>query len=287
MNTEKQPRPVPNIKHLIAVASGKGGVGKSTLAVNLALALEKQGKKAGILDADIYGPSQPWMLGRYESPTMTEDKRMLPVLSHGIPSMSIGYLIEGQDTPMVWRGPMVSQALQQLIYGTVWPALDYLVIDLPPGTGDIQLTLAQKIPVDWVIIITTPQEVAVLDAKKALNMFRKLNVPVLGVVENMTGHVCSACGHKEHIFGEKGGARLATLFNLPLLGEIPLDSRIRAHLDAGLPSLVAEPEGAIAVSYCEIAQKVVAEMEIAEMAKEKREKKTPAQPRKIDLKYEP
>lgn len=279
MTIEKQPQPVANVKNIIAIASGKGGVGKSTLAVNLALSLQKEGKKAGLLDADIYGPSLPWMLGVSESEAAAEDNRIRPVFSHGIPSMSIGYLINGKDTPMVWRGPMVSQALQQMIYGTLWPELDYLVVDLPPGTGDIQLTLSQKIPVQGVIIITTPQEVALLDAKKALNMFKKMNIPLIGIVENMSAHSCSACGHTEAIFGEEGGARLAALFGLPLLGKLPLAAKIRAQLDAGLPSLVMDPEDDLSLNFRSIARRVIDELD-------QKRAKTKAHS-KIAIKYEP
>jgi ATP-binding protein involved in chromosome partitioning len=251
-------QPITNVKNLIGIASGKGGVGKSTLAVNLALALQAEGATAGILDADIYGPSQPWMLGTSTAtkPLVTENNKMIPVISHGLPSMSMAYLIDGNDTPMVWRGPMVSQALQQLAFETEWPALDYLIVDLPPGTGDIQLTLAQKLPVTGIVIITTPQDVALLDAKKALNMFRKLEIPVFGVVENMAGHICSACGHLDPIFGEKGGAEMAEQFKVPLLGKIPLLREIREDTDAGLPTVAKSEQGEIAEIYRGIAKKI-------------------------------
>jgi ATP-binding protein involved in chromosome partitioning len=219
------PIKIPSIKNIIAIASGKGGVGKSTTAVNLALAMSKEGARVGILDADIYGPSQPLMLGVTEQPEV-KDKKISPILKHGIQSMSIGYLVDDKAA-MVWRGPMVSAALQQLLNDTLWDNVDYLVIDLPPGTGDIQLTLAQKIPVNGAVIVTTPQDLALLDARRAYEMFRKVNVPVLGVVENMSLHTCSQCGHQESIFGEGGGKRLAEQYGLDFLGALPLDIQIR------------------------------------------------------------
>lgn len=250
-----------NVKHIIAVASGKGGVGKSTTAVNLALALHKLGARAGILDADIYGPSVPLMLGIQRRPEVQEQKKILPILQYGIQSMSIGYLID-EKAPMVWRGPMVSSALQQLLNDTLWDALDYLVIDLPPGTGDIQLTLAQKIPVSGAVIVTTPQDLALLDARRACEMFRKVNVPVLGVVENMSVHVCSACGHTEAIFGEGGGAHLAEQYAIPLLGALPLDKQIRAETDSGKPTVVAQPDGEYVKRYQAIATQVMAKLSL-------------------------
>lgn len=250
-------KPRANIKNIIAVASGKGGVGKSTTSVNLALALAAEGAQVGILDADIYGPSQPRMLGSTAKPQTEDGKTMLPVVSHGIQSMSIGYMIE-EDNPMIWRGPMVTQALEQLLNDTNWDDLDYLVIDLPPGTGDVQLTLAQKIPVSGSVIVTTPQDIALLDARKALKMFEKVEVPVLGIIENMSTHICSECGHEEHIFGAGGGERMADDYDVAMLGALPLDISIRENADGGLPSVVADPEGAIAHSYRDIARRVAA-----------------------------
>lgn len=245
-------KPLPGVKNIIAVASGKGGVGKSTTAVNLALALQAEGARVGILDADIYGPNQPQMLGIQEKPVSADGKHMHPIISHGLQSMSIGYLVD-RHTPMVWRGPMVSSALQQLLYETLWDNLDYLIIDLPPGTGDVQLTLAQKIPVSGAVIVTTPQDIALLDVHKAIGMLRKVHVPILGVIENMSLHICSACGHQETIFGSGGGELLAQQYELPLLGQLPLDIRIRQHTDAGKPTVVAEPNSAISAMYRTIA----------------------------------
>ncbi len=245
-----------NIKNILAIASGKGGVGKSTTAVNLALALSKTGARVGILDADIYGPSIPLMLGIQSRPQITEQKKIQPLMAYGLQSMSIGYLVD-EKTPMVWRGPMVSGALQQLLNDTLWDQLDYLVIDLPPGTGDIQLTLAQKIPVTAALIVTTPQDLALLDARRAYEMFRKVNVPVLGVIENMSIHICSQCGHAESIFGEGGGQQIAEQYDIPLLGSLPLDRQIRQQTDSGKPTLIAEPEGANAMLYRDIAQQII------------------------------
>ena len=249
-----RPKALPEIRHIIAVASGKGGVGKSTVAVNLALALKTEGARVGILDADIYGPSQPLMLGSKDRPTSPDGKRMNPILAHGLQAMSIGFLIDDQQ-PMVWRGPMVTQALQQLLTETVWSDLDYLVIDLPPGTGDIQLTLSQRIPVSGAVIVTTPQDIALLDARKAIEMFRKVEIDVLGVVENMSTHVCSQCGHEEAIFGTGGGARLAQQYGVELLGQLPLDIRIREQADGGKPTVAADPESDLAKRYRDIARK--------------------------------
>jgi ATP-binding protein involved in chromosome partitioning len=248
-----------NVKNIIAIASGKGGVGKSTTAVNLALALQKEGATVGILDADIYGPSQPTMLGANPPAADPNLKHLVPVVSHGIQSMSIGYLID-QDTPMIWRGPMVSSALQQLLNETAWENVDYLIVDLPPGTGDIQLTLAQKIPVTGAIIVTTPQDIALLDARKAYGMFRKVEVPVLGVIENMSVHICTQCGHHEAIFGAGGGSRMARQYDIPFLGELPLDIRIREQADNGTPTVVADPEGEISLMYREIARRVAGKL---------------------------
>ena len=245
--------PLPRVKNIIAVASGKGGVGKSTTAVNLALALAAEGARAGVLDADIYGPSIPLMLGISGKPEAIENKHIVPMQAHGIQAMSIGFLI-GEDTPMIWRGPMVTQAMQQLLNETAWQDLDYLIIDLPPGTGDIQLTLCQKVPVSGALIVTTPQDIALLDARKALKMFKKVEVPVLGIVENMAVHVCSNCGHAEHIFGSGGGERMASQYDVPLLGSLPLDIHIREQADGGKPSVVAQPDSAVAAAYRSIAR---------------------------------
>ncbi|MBB70920.1 MAG: iron-sulfur cluster carrier protein ApbC [Legionellales bacterium] len=250
---------IPNVKNIIAVASGKGGVGKSTTAVNLALALAQQGARVGILDADIYGPSQPQMLGTYDKPKAAEAKQIEPIERHGIQAMSIGFLVD-QKTAMVWRGPMVTGALQQLLSDTCWHDLDYLFIDLPPGTGDIQLTMAQKIPVSGAVIVTTPQDLALLDARRAINMFAKVRIPVLGVVENMSTHICSNCGHEEGIFGQGGGASLADEFDCPLLGQLPLALSIREQADGGKPTVAAEPESPIAQTYRQIALKVAAQL---------------------------
>jgi ATP-binding protein involved in chromosome partitioning len=252
---------IENIKHIVAVASGKGGVGKSTTAVNLALALAAEGARAGILDADIYGPSVPMMLGIKQRPEVKDQKKMLPVMAHGLQSMSIGYLID-ENTPMVWRGPMATGALQQLLTDTLWDNLDYLIIDLPPGTGDIQLTLAQKIPVSGAVIVTTPQDLALLDARRAYEMFRKVNVPVLGIVENMSMHICSECGHAEPIFGEGGGQRMAEQYHIPLLGALPLDWQIRQQTDGGKPTVAADPTGANAALYRGIARQIAAKLSL-------------------------
>jgi len=245
--------PLPNIRNVIAVASGKGGVGKSTVAANLALALRAEGASVGILDADIYGPSQPRMMGLSGKPDSKDGQHIEPKIGHGIQVMSIGFLIE-EDTPMIWRGPMVTQALQQLLSDTTWVDLDYLVIDLPPGTGDIQLTLSQRVPLSGAVIVTTPQDIALLDARKALRMFEKVNVPVLGIVENMSTHVCSSCGHEEPIFGSGGGAGMATQYDVPLLGSLPLDIRIREQADGGTPTVAAMPDSDLAARYREIAR---------------------------------
>ncbi|MDT8363654.1 MAG: iron-sulfur cluster carrier protein ApbC [Nitrosomonas sp.] len=248
---------IPGVKNIIAVASGKGGVGKSATAVNLALALAAEGAAVGILDADIYGPSQPQMLGVSGRPDSPDGKTIEPMRAHGIQMMSIGLLID-VETPMVWRGPMVTQALQQLLNDTRWQGLDYLVIDLPPGTGDIQLTLAQKIPVTGAVIVTTPQDIALLDARKGLKMFEKVGIPILGIVENMSLHTCSQCGHTEPIFGTGGGEKMCRDYNVELLGSLPLDISIREHTDAGKPSVAAEPDSAISNTYRLIARRVAA-----------------------------
>lgn len=244
------------VKNIIAVASGKGGVGKSTTAVNLALALSQEGARVGILDADIYGPSQPQMLGLAGQQPVSEDgKTMLPLQAHGLQANSIGFLIDTEQ-PMVWRGPMATQALRQLLTETRWDDLDYLVIDMPPGTGDIQLTLAQTVPVTGAVIVTTPQDIALLDARKGLKMFEKVNIPILGIVENMSIHICSNCGHAEHIFGHGGGEKMCTDYDVPFLGSLPLDIGIRAQTDAGAPTVASDPDGAIAEAYRAIARKV-------------------------------
>ncbi len=248
-------KPLPGIRNVIAVASGKGGVGKSTTAVNLALALAEEGARVGMLDADIYGPSQPTMLGLQGHPESSDGKSMDPLIGHGIQTMSVGFLID-PDQPMVWRGPMVTQALQQLLSDTHWDDLDYLVVDMPPGTGDVQLTLAQKVPVTGAIIVTTPQDIAMIDARKGFRMFEKVGVPILGVVENMSTHVCSHCGHEEHIFGEGGAERMCQDFGTELLGSLPLDIRIREQADSGRPTVVSEPDGALADRYRAIARRL-------------------------------
>ena len=245
---------LPNVKNIIAVASGKGGVGKSTTSVNLALALAAEGATVGLLDADIYGPSQPQMLGISGRPESSDGKSMEPMLAHGIQAMSIGFLVD-IDTPMVWRGPMVTGALEQLLRDTKWRDLDYLIVDLPPGTGDIQLTLAQKIPVTGAIIVTTPQDIALLDARKGLKMFEKVGIPILGIVENMSTHICSNCGHEEHIFGAGGGQKMCDDYNVDLLGSLPLDITIRELTDSGKPTVIAEPDSKISAIYKEIARK--------------------------------
>ena len=247
------------VKNTIAVASGKGGVGKSTTAVNLALALQAEGARAGILDADIYGPSQPRMLGCQGKPETRDGKSILPMTGHGIQNMSIGYMIE-EDTPMIWRGPMVTSALEQLLRDTEWDDLDYLIIDLPPGTGDIQLTLCQKIPLSGVIIVTTPQDIALIDAKKAHRMFDKVAVPVLGIVENMSTHVCSQCGHEEAIFGSGGGAAMAAQYGTRLLGSLPLELAIRDGADNGNPTMISAPDSAAADAYRRIACQMAAQL---------------------------
>ncbi len=252
---------LPNIKNTIAVASGKGGVGKSTTAINLALALQAEGATVGILDADIYGPSQPRMLGIKGTPETTDGKTVEPKVSYQVQSMSIGYLIE-EDTPMIWRGPMVTSALEQLLNDTNWNDLDYLIIDLPPGTGDIQLTLCQKIPVSGALIVTTPQDIALLDAKRALKMFEKVQVPVLGVIENMSTHICSQCGHEEHIFGSGGGEQMAKQYDVELLGSLPLDIQIREGVDNGKPTVAMEPDSVIAMNYRDIARRAAAKLAV-------------------------
>ncbi len=256
---------IPGIKNIIAVASGKGGVGKSTTAVNLALALVAEGASVGLLDADIYGPSQPQMLGVSGQPESVDGKSLEPLKAHGLQAMSIGFLIDAEQ-PMVWRGPMVTQALQQLLNDTRWNDVDYLVIDLPPGTGDIQLTLAQQVPVTGAVIVTTPQDIALLDARKGFKMFEKVGVPILGVVENMSIHVCSKCGHEEHVFGTGGAERMAKDYGVEMLGALPLDMAIREQGDAGVPTVVAAPDSRAAEIYRSIARRVA--IKIAERARD-------------------
>ncbi len=251
--------PSPRIRNVIAVGSGKGGVGKSTTAVNLALALQRLGAKVGVLDADVYGPSVPAMLGLSGRPESPDNKSIEPLRAFGVEAMSIGLLVD-VDAPMIWRGPMATSALTQLFNDTRWDDLDYLLVDLPPGTGDIQLTLAQKIPVAGAVIVTTPQEIATLDARKALKMFEKVNVPVLGIVENMAVHVCSNCGHAEHLFGQGGGEAMAAQYGVPLLGSLPLDLRIREQGDAGTPVVAAAPDSAPAQAYLAAAQAMAAQL---------------------------
>jgi ATP-binding protein involved in chromosome partitioning len=246
---------LPSIKNIVAVASGKGGVGKSTTAVNLALALAAEGASVGVLDADIYGPSIPMMLGISGKPASADGKTMEPMENHGVQVMSIGFLV-AQDEAMIWRGPMATQALEQLLRQTNWKELDYLIVDMPPGTGDIQLTLSQRVPMTGAIIVTTPQDIALLDAKKGIKMFQKVGVPILGIVENMAVHVCSNCGHVEHIFGADGGKRMAAEYAMDYLGALPLDIKIRLQADSGQPTVVADPDGEVATIYKAVARKV-------------------------------
>ncbi|MBZ0093718.1 MAG: iron-sulfur cluster carrier protein ApbC [Sulfuricellaceae bacterium] len=252
---------IPGVKNVIAVASGKGGVGKSTTAVNLALALLAEGATVGILDADIYGPSQPMMLGITGRPESANESTLEPMEGHGLQAMSIGFLIDA-ETPMVWRGPMVTQALEQLVQNTRWRDLDYLVVDLPPGTGDVQLTLAQRVPVTGSVIVTTPQDIALIDARKALKMFEKVGIPILGIIENMSLHICSKCGHEERIFGEGGGAKMSQDYEAEFLGALPLDIAIRQGTDAGMPTVVKDPDGRVSQIYRDIARRVAAKVAI-------------------------
>jgi ATP-binding protein involved in chromosome partitioning len=258
-STQKGVKAINGVKNIIAIASGKGGVGKSTTSVNLACALAAEGATVGILDADIYGPSQPRMLGVHGKPESADGKSLEPLMGHGIQSMSIGYLIE-EDTPMIWRGPMVTQALEQLLNDTNWKDVDYLIIDLPPGTGDIQLTLAQKVPVSGAVIVTTPQDIALLDARKALKMFEKVDVHVLGIVENMSIHICSNCGHEEHIFGKGGGQSMSEEYDVDFIGALPLDIKIREEVDSGRPTVAVDPDSRVAQIYRDIARRMAAKL---------------------------
>ncbi|HHC73504.1 MAG TPA: iron-sulfur cluster carrier protein ApbC, partial [Thiothrix sp.] len=258
-SVQKSLKRISGIKNIIAVASGKGGVGKSTTSVNLALALAADGASVGILDADIYGPSQPRMLGIEGQPESKDGTTLEPMENYDLKAMSIGFLID-EDTPMIWRGPMVTQALEQLLNDTQWGNLDYLVVDLPPGTGDTQLTLSQKIPVSGAVIVTTPQDIALLDARKGLKMFEKVEVPILGVVENMSIHICSQCGNAEHIFGEGGGKRMSEEYGVSYLGGLPLDISIREQADNGKPTVVADPNGQITAMYKDISRKMAASL---------------------------
>ena len=256
---------MPKVKNIVAIASGKGGVGKSTTAGNLALALAAEGATVGILDADIYGPSQPMMMGIEGRPESPDGKTMQPMENYGVQVMSIGFLVEA-DNPMIWRGPMATQALEQLLRQTNWSELDYLIVDMPPGTGDIQLTLSQRVPLTGAVIVTTPQDIALLDAKRGTKMFEKVGVPILGLVENMAVHVCEKCGHVEHIFGEEGGKRLAAEYKMDYLGALPLNLSIRVQADSGFPSVVSEPDGEIAALYKSVARQVA--VKIAQRAKD-------------------
>ncbi|MBT8518536.1 iron-sulfur cluster carrier protein ApbC [Polynucleobacter paneuropaeus] len=256
---------LPGVKNIIAVASGKGGVGKSTTAANLALALSAEGARVGILDADIYGPSLPMMLGINGRPQTVEENTIEPMEGHGLQASSIGFLVD-QDSPMVWRGPMVTSALEQLLRQTRWRDLDYLIVDMPPGTGDIQLTLSQKVPVTGAVIVTTPQDIALLDARKGLKMFEKVGVPIIGIVENMSTYICPSCGHEEHVFGSGGGQKMCSDYSVDFLGSLPLNLSIREQSDAGCPTVVAEPNGAISQVYKQIARQVA--IRIAGLAKD-------------------
>jgi ATP-binding protein involved in chromosome partitioning len=252
---------LPKVKNIVAIASGKGGVGKSTTAVNLALALAAEGAAVGILDADIYGPSQPMMMGIEGRPDSADGKTMEPLENYGVQVMSIGFLVEA-DNPMIWRGPMATQALEQLLRQTNWKELDYLIVDMPPGTGDIQLTLSQRVPLTGAVIVTTPQDIALLDAKKGLKMFEKVGVPILGIVENMAVHVCEKCGHTEHIFGADGGKRMATEYGVDYLGALPLNMSIREQADAGRPTVVSDADGEIAAIYRAVARQVAVKIAV-------------------------
>lgn len=265
-STQKGVEAIPEVKNIIAIASGKGGVGKSTTAVNLALALQSLGAKVALLDADIYGPSQPRMLGVSKlKPETTGEGKLLPILGHGMQCMSIGFLVD-EGSPMIWRGPMVTQALEQMLRDTLWRGIDYMIIDLPPGTGDTQLTLSQKIPVSGSIIVTTPQDIALIDANKGLKMFEKVNIPILGIIENMSLHICSKCQHEEAIFGSGGGESMAKDTKVNFLGALPLEIDIRTDVDEGTPTVVKSPESRVAEIYKEIAMKVSAKLTQQEKA---------------------
>jgi len=265
-STQKGVDTLSEVKNIIAVASGKGGVGKSTTSVNLALALQAEGAKVALLDADIYGPSQPRMLGVKDAkPDTTGEGKLLPILGHGMQTMSIGFLVD-EDSPMIWRGPMVTQALEQMLRDTLWRGVDYMVIDLPPGTGDTQLTLSQKIPVSGSVVVTTPQDIALIDAKKGLKMFEKVNIPILGIVENMSLHICSNCGHEEAIFGQGGGDSMAKDAGVNFLGALPLEMNIRTDVDEGTPTVVKDPNGRTSEIYKEIARKVAAQLTLQDKA---------------------
>ncbi len=256
---------MPQVKNIIAVASGKGGVGKSTTAANLALALAAEGATVGVLDADIYGPSQPMMLGIEGRPESADGQSMEPMENYGVQVMSIGFMVDA-DNPMIWRGPMATQALEQLLRQTNWRDLDYLIVDMPPGTGDIQLTLSQRVPLTGAVIVTTPQDIALLDAKKGLKMFEKVGVPILGLVENMAVHICTQCGHAEHIFGADGGKRMATEYGIEYLAGLPLAMQIREHADSGRPTVVSDPDGDVATIYKMLARKIA--VKVASKAKD-------------------
>jgi ATP-binding protein involved in chromosome partitioning len=259
-STQRNLKPIQSIRNIIAVASGKGGVGKSTTAANLALGLAYEGAAVGLLDADIYGPSQPMMMGlNRERPSSPDQRTMIAPVAYGVQVMSIGFLID-EEQPMVWRGPMVTQALVQLLETTRWGELDYLIVDMPPGTGDTQLTLSQRVPVSGAVIVTTPQDIALLDARKGLRMFQKVEVPVLGIVENMSTHICSNCGHEEHVFGAGGGQRMAEQYGVSLLGELPLNIRIREQTDSGRPTVVAEPDSKLGRAYIDFARRTAASL---------------------------
>jgi len=255
--------PLPEIKNIVAVASGKGGVGKSTTTINLALALSRQGARVGVLDADIYGPSQPKMLGLDgQQPISKDGKSFEPLEAHGLQANSVGFLVD-EETPVIWRGPMVTQALNQLVFSTRWRELDYLIVDLPPGTGDTQLTLTQQVPLAGAVIVTTPQDIALLDARRGLKMFEKVDVRVLGIVENMSVHICTACGHEEALFGTGGGQRLSDESEVPLLGQLPLDARIQRDADGGAPTVISDPDGPLAAKFLEIARATAARLAAA------------------------
>jgi ATP-binding protein involved in chromosome partitioning len=262
-DTKRPVNALPGIRNIIAVASGKGGVGKSTTAANLALGLAHEGARVGLLDADIYGPSQPRMMGLpNEKPPSSDGKTFEPPTAYGVKVSSIGFLVD-EEQPLIWRGPMVTQALMQLLHQSRWGELDYLIVDMPPGTGDTQLTLSQRVPLSGAVIVTTPQDIALLDARRGLRMFEKVDVPILGIVENMSTHICSKCGHEEHIFGAGGGRAMAERYNVALLAELPLDARIRAETDSGRPTVVAQPDSALGRAYIDMARRTAARLAFA------------------------